>query len=87
MGVCGAGHHSADLSQLPLTSRLLCSPPVYFPRKPIALLATGFLERKHPFVLLQYWCVSSHFLSFTARVRVSVFLVIATFSPRFNLFC
>ena len=26
------------------------------------LLAIGFLGTKHPFVLLQYWCVSSHFL-------------------------
>nr|DAL05767.1 MAG TPA: hypothetical protein [Caudoviricetes sp.] len=26
------------------------------------LLATCFLEQKHPFVLLQCWCVSSHFL-------------------------
>nr|DAW10546.1 MAG TPA: hypothetical protein [Caudoviricetes sp.] len=26
------------------------------------LLATCFLGLKHLFVLLQYWCVSSHFL-------------------------
>lgn len=32
MGASGVGHHSADLSQFPLTFRLLCSPPVYFPR-------------------------------------------------------
>nr|DAK64366.1 MAG TPA: hypothetical protein [Caudoviricetes sp.] len=32
MGVSGVGHHDANPSQLPLTRRLLCSPPVYFPR-------------------------------------------------------
>nr|DAD86915.1 MAG TPA: hypothetical protein [Siphoviridae sp. ctio73] len=31
-GVCGAGRHDSDVSQFPLTSRLLCSPSVYFLR-------------------------------------------------------
>nr|DAQ96222.1 MAG TPA: hypothetical protein [Caudoviricetes sp.] len=30
--VSGVGHHGADLSQFPLTSCLLCSPYVHFPR-------------------------------------------------------
>lgn len=40
-----------------LTSRLLST-------QVGCLLATGFLGTKHPFVLLQCWCVSSHFLWF-----------------------
>lgn len=51
------------------------------------LLATGFLGAKHLFVLLQYWCVSSHFLPFVTRDRVREFRMIATFSPRLQLFC
>ena len=51
------------------------------------LLAIGFLGQKHLFVLLQYWCVSSHFPPFVARFRVSVFRVIATFSPCFGCIC
>nr|DAX79575.1 MAG TPA: hypothetical protein [Caudoviricetes sp.] len=35
-GRSGAGHHGANLSQFPLTLRLLCSPSVYFPRMWVA---------------------------------------------------
>ena len=47
MGASSAGHRDASLSQFLFTSRSLCSPPVYFPRNPVALLATGILEQRH----------------------------------------
>ncbi len=43
--VCGGGdvgHRGADLSQLPFTSRLLCSPPVYFLRMRVSSKQLGF---------------------------------------------
>nr|DAR43441.1 MAG TPA: hypothetical protein [Caudoviricetes sp.] len=45
------------------------------------LLATGFLGRKHPFVLLQCWCVSSHFSPCNKSLCRSVFVGIATNGP------
>ena len=67
----GISRYDVGLSQLPLTSRLLSTHVG-------CLLATGFLETKHPFVLLQYWCVSSHFSPYSKTSCRSVFVDIAT---------
>nr|DAO84559.1 MAG TPA: hypothetical protein [Caudoviricetes sp.] len=42
------------------------------------LLATSVLGIKHPFVLLQCWCVSSHFSPYNKSLCQSVFVGIAT---------
>jgi len=74
MGVSGVGHYGVNLSQFPLTSRLLSTHVG-------CLLATGVLGTKHPFVLLQCWCVSSHFSPYNKTSCRSVFVGIATNSP------
>ena len=45
------------------------------------LLATGFLGQKHLFVLLQCWCVSSHFSPCNKTSCRNVFVDIAVNSP------
>nr|DAV87844.1 MAG TPA: hypothetical protein [Caudoviricetes sp.] len=66
-------HHSAGLSQFPLTFRLLCLPSVHFLRMWVVCWQLAFLETKRPFVLLQYWCMSSHFLRFQQELWRYVF--------------
>jgi len=71
-GASGVGHHGADPSQFLLTFRLLCSPSVYFLRKPVALLATYFLEQRHLCVTTMFvWILQT--LLLVTRGCVGVF--------------